>query len=73
MDQNDRFTRDLYLCYEEFAKFYPNWADRMFRVLANCLNGTEKPMQYGPLVAFLTGEGARLRSMLPMARVQSPP
>jgi hypothetical protein len=60
MDRNDCFTRDLYLCYEQFARFYPGRSEHMFRVLENCLNGTESPLQYAPLVAFLTSEGARL-------------
>lgn len=72
MDRNDCFTRDLYLCYEQFTKFYPARADEMFRVLANCLNGTQSPLQYRPLVAFLTGEGTRLRSVLPPERTTSP-
>jgi uncharacterized protein len=60
MDRSDRFTRDLYLCYEQFAAFYPERAEPMFRVLVNCLNGKESPLQYGELVAFLAAEGARL-------------
>jgi len=60
MDRSDRFTRDLYLCYEQFAEFYPEQAEPMFHVLTNCLNGKESPLQYGELVAFLVAEGARL-------------
>lgn len=30
MDRGDRFTRDLYLCYEQFAQFYPDRADQMY-------------------------------------------
>ena len=60
MDRNDRFTRDLYLCYEQFARFYPDRAEPMFAVLANCLNGGESPLQYRELVAFLVREAARL-------------
>lgn len=65
MDRNDHFTRDLYLCYEQFARFYPGRAEQMFRVLANCLNGGECPLQYGELVAFLAGEGVRLTAAAP--------
>jgi hypothetical protein len=32
----------------------------MYRVLVNCLNGGESPLQYCELVVFLGGEGARL-------------
>jgi len=60
MNRSDRFTRDLYLCYEQFAKFYPDRSAQMFRVLINCLNGGESPLQYGELVDFLALEGARL-------------
>lgn len=60
MDRTNRFTRDLYLCYEQFARLYPGRADQMFRVLVNCLNGGESALSYGELVAFLAREGARL-------------
>jgi hypothetical protein len=32
----------------------------MFRVLINCLNGNESPLQYDKLVAFLVAEAVRL-------------
>jgi uncharacterized protein len=60
LDRSDHFTRDLYLCYEDFAKFYPDWAAQMRRVLINCLNGEETPLQYQELVTFLASEGMRL-------------
>lgn len=60
MDRSDCFTRDLYLCYEKFAEFYPDRAEQMFGVLANCLNGGESPLRYGELVEFLAREGERL-------------
>ena len=62
MDRNDRFTRDLYLCYEQFARFYPGRSEQMLRVLANCLSGRESALEYGELVAFLARESARLIS-----------
>lgn len=68
MDRSDRFTRDLYLCYEQFAQFYPDRSEQMFRILINCLDGAESPLQYGEIVAFLAGEGARLRSVAGSAR-----
>lgn len=60
MDRSDRFTRDLYLCYEQFADFYPERAAQMYQVLINCLNGEESPVRYEDLVAFLTHESSRL-------------
>jgi hypothetical protein len=66
MDRNDRFTRDLYLCYEQFAEFYPDRSAQMFRVLTNYLEGGESPLQYGELVAFLAREGARLTAAAPV-------
>ncbi len=65
VDRSDRFTRDLYLCYEQFAAFYPDRAEEMFGVLVNCLNGGESPLQYGELVALLTREGRRLTAVAP--------
>lgn len=65
MDRSDRFTRDLYLCYEQFAEFYPERSRQMFRALTNCLNGAENPLQYAELVAFLAGEARRLTAVAP--------
>jgi uncharacterized protein len=62
MDRSNCFTRDLYLCYEQFARLYPAYSEQMFRVLVNCLNGGESPLQYGELVAFLVGESAHLHA-----------
>ncbi len=64
-DRCHRFTRDLYLCYEQFAGFYSERSEQMFRVLVNCLNGGESPLQYGELVAFLAGQSARLVAIAP--------
>jgi uncharacterized protein len=60
MTRSDRFTRDLYLCYEDFAEFYPERSGQMYRVLINCLNGEESPVQYRELVTFLAKEGLRI-------------
>lgn len=67
MDRTSRFTRDLYLCYEEFARFYPDRAEQMLAVLVNSLNGDESPLRYGELVAFLTTEAKRLLVAVPQA------
>jgi hypothetical protein len=60
MNRTDHFTRDLYLCYEQFAMLYPKYANEMYQVLANCLNGNHSAAKYGDLVQFLTDEGLRL-------------
>jgi predicted nucleotidyltransferase len=60
MNRTEHFTRDLYLCYEQFAKFYPEHAKQMYQVLVNCLNGDHGAAKCGELVHFLTGEGLRL-------------
>jgi len=62
MDRCDRFTRDLYLCYEQFAAFYPRRSEQMYRVLINCLNGRECFTQFEDLVMFLADEGRRLHA-----------
>lgn len=60
MNRGGRFTRDLYLCYEEFARFYPEWDGQMYQVLVNCLNGEEDVSHHAGLVTFLVNEGERL-------------
>jgi hypothetical protein len=60
MDRDNRFTRDLYFCYEAFSASYQRQAELMFKVLINSLNGNEDPMIYNELVIFLVKEGARL-------------
>lgn len=53
LDRVPRFSRDLYLCYEQFAQIYPLYGERMYRALVNALNGHEDPLQYEPLVAHI--------------------
>jgi hypothetical protein len=60
MDRCNRYTRDLYPCYEQFSEFYPDRSEQMFRVVSNCLSGDENPLEYGELVAFLVRESKRL-------------
>ena len=38
MEEEQRFTRDLYLCYESFAKYYPEKRDDMFHALELAVN-----------------------------------
>jgi uncharacterized protein len=60
MDRSARFTRDLYLCYEQFAEFYPERSKQMYQVLINSVNGEDSPVQYEELVTFLANESSRL-------------
>ncbi len=61
MDRCDHFTRDLYLCYEQFSKFYPQWSWQMYQILVNCLNGADDPARYAGLIKLLVDESARLQ------------
>jgi hypothetical protein len=60
MDRSPRFTRDLYLCFEQFAAFYPGHARQMRIVLGNCLDDGNDPAPYGELVALIRSESRRL-------------
>lgn len=60
MNRSCRFTRDLYLCYEQFAQFYPERSEQMYQVLINCLNGADSLVQYEELTSFLAREGSHL-------------
>jgi hypothetical protein len=62
MNRSDHFTRDLYLCYEQFSMFYPEYSKLMYQVLVNCLNGDHSAAEYGELVQLLVSEGLRLLS-----------
>lgn len=43
MEQEQRFTRDLYLCYESFASHYPEQEGDMFRSLELAVNSVADP------------------------------
>lgn len=60
MNRSNCFTRDLYLCYEQFAKFYPERSRQMYQVLINCLNGEDSPVRYEEIVSVLTQESLAL-------------
>jgi hypothetical protein len=60
MNRTEHFTRDLYLCYEQFSMFYPEHAKQMYQVLVNCLNGGYSASRYGELAKFVAGEGVGL-------------
>jgi uncharacterized protein len=57
-----RFTRDLYLCWEQFAEFYPDYKTRMYEALVNSLNGHESLAGYGDLVALIRSESPGILS-----------
>ena len=38
MVKEQRYTRDLYLCYESFAKHYPEKEREMYRALELAIN-----------------------------------
>lgn len=38
MEREQRFTRDLYLCYESFSKHYPEKQEEMYRALELAVN-----------------------------------
>lgn len=40
MERSKRYTRDLYLCYQDFAEYYPNKESQMREVLDLALNPT---------------------------------
>ena len=62
MVDEKRYTRDLYLCYESFAKHYPEQAAEMYRALELAVNPKTGPatesfvQEFG---AWLTGEAER--------------
>lgn len=51
-----RYTRDLYLCYEQFAQIYPQHADMMFGALRNSLNGNLDWDEFLPLIEFVQSQ-----------------
>jgi hypothetical protein len=38
MEREELFTRDLYLCYESFSKYYPNKKSEMYKILDLAIN-----------------------------------
>jgi hypothetical protein len=38
MTREKKYTRDLYLCYETFSKYYPEYERKMYKVLNPSLN-----------------------------------
>jgi hypothetical protein len=49
-----RYTRDLYLCYEQFSELFPDRREQMYLVLENALNGNRDPLKEESLIRFLS-------------------
>ena len=41
MERENKYTRDLYPCYESFSKYYPNKKDDMYKTLEFAINPTD--------------------------------
>lgn len=50
MERENKFTRDLYCCYESASKYYPEKESQLREVLNYSLNPTEKYEEWLPLV-----------------------
>ncbi len=53
LSRSKAFTRDLYYCYEEFAKFYPQQDAAMWQALEYAINPTGNVEELLPLVKEL--------------------
>lgn len=42
MEREQKYTRDLYPCYESFAKYYPNKKEAMYKTLKLAINPTDQ-------------------------------
>lgn len=56
LNRQPNFTRDLYLCYETFAHFYPDFALNMHEVLTIALNGHRPLDAFQSLITLLSLE-----------------
>ncbi len=60
LDRLDHFTRDLYLCYEDFVRMYPEHNEAMARALDGALNGNSDPLLETELISLVESEKTRL-------------
>lgn len=60
LDRSQNFTRDLYLCFEQFVNYYPGKKDIMYAALENSLNGHIDIKNFDELIHFLNDESKRL-------------
>jgi len=58
--RENRFTRDLYLCWQSFSHWYPEKSDAMYKVLELAINPTDDPEYIrevlDPMKGFLVEE-----------------
>ncbi len=47
MERSQKYTRDLYLCYEGFSEYYPEKKEAMYRVLELAVNPTSDKSEIG--------------------------
>ena len=69
MSREGRFTRDLYLCYESFKKYYPERQDDMYHALELAVN----PVVNSGTEAFVKNFGAYLADEADGALDRAPP
>lgn len=55
MERSQKYTRDLYPCYELFAGYYPDKSDDMYRALELAINPTEDKQEVLSVLADFGG------------------
>ncbi|MNL57955.1 hypothetical protein D3C87_1815530 [compost metagenome] len=60
LSRSQKFTRDLYFCYEEFTRYYPDKKQIMYAALENALNGHIDIENFRELICFLNDESRHL-------------
>ncbi|MFN9067154.1 MAG: hypothetical protein ACK5V3_07990 [Bdellovibrionales bacterium] len=60
LKKSNFYTRDLYYCYLEFAKYYPDYRSDMFSVLKNCFVGNRDVRDFVSLINFIDSERKKL-------------
>lgn len=68
-ERSGRFTRDLYLCYKDFAEYYPEYSEAMYRALYLALNPSTDLQEViatrDALIPLLQQEAVRLNIAAP--------
>lgn len=54
MEQEKKFTRDLFLCYESFSKYYPHKKEIMYKILNLSLNPTDDVTEINSVLNEIT-------------------
>jgi len=60
LNRSQKFTRDLYFCFEEFTRYYPDKKQIMYTALENALNGHIDIKNFRELIYFLNDESRHL-------------